>query len=207
VLAVDALDTLAVGDDLLDSLLERAASLFACNVSDVAPQAEFHWLFLDNRPALRLLAQRLYRMEEEFGFSDDYIAAAAQLLALNPHDNHGIRESLCMAFVESEAWDRVLALSDRYPDDLASLYLNRLLALLRLGRTDEAFALLRARGTHYRLAIEMLLPRKKAVPRAAYSDFGVTQEGLAYNYREHARPLWEHDGALDWLRKAWREVR
>jgi hypothetical protein len=207
VLAVEALDTVAAGDELLDALLARATELFARDVTALAPHAEFRWLLTDNRPALRLLAHRLFRIEQTSGFSADYIAAAERLLALNPNDNHGIRAPLCTALVERREWHKVLALTDRYPQDFPQLFLNRLLALLRVGRVDDAQALLRTQGTNYRTAIEMLLPKNQRRPRTApAARFGITLEELAFNYRERARALWEDGGALDWLCKAARAM-
>ena len=104
--------------------------------------------------------------------------------------------------------DRALALAERYPKDFCGPTLNRILALVRLGRRGEALVALREAAGAHRVALEMLLA---GAPRRPKSDpgFGVVMGGKdeAWEYRAAHRALWERDGALDWLRAAWGEVR
>lgn len=208
-MAVDALRVPGTDVTLLDPMLDRGCMLLAQNLAGAEnPDVELPWGYLDNRPALRLLAHRIFRMldAEQEAPDQTFIELAERLLALNPHDNHGIRTDLARAYLVHKEPDKALALSDRFPDDFCGLMLNRILALYRLGRTEEAQQVLLAVADEHVVAIKMLLAANPKQPPV--SDFGVSPGGKdeAWLYRVDHLALWKQDDALGWLRSAWRKI-
>jgi tetratricopeptide (TPR) repeat protein len=206
-MAVDALPCMNP-EPVMARLLDRGAAMLqavvdACRVAG----ARLDWAWAENRPALRLLAHRAFRALDS-GTPEGrraFVESAERLIALNPRDNHGVRDELTRAYIEAGDPGRALALADRYPGDLCTVTLNRILALHRLGRLDEAVEALRAAGERHKVAIDMLLAEKPAKPRASGYGIAIGGKDEAWLYREAHRSLWEMGGALEWLRAAWRK--
>jgi len=209
-MAADALAIMGMDTSLLEPLLERGVALLEANLAAAGAQPiTLPWGFLENRPALRLLAHHAFRLlEQETDNAPNLgiIRPAERLLALNPNDNHGLREHLARAYIACGAPARAVALSDRFPDDFCAMSLNRILALHRLDRLEEAGTALRAAAEHHGTAIRMLLADNPRQPRL--SEHGITMGGKdeAWLYRQTHLHLWEQDGALRWLRGAWKEA-
>lgn len=211
-MAVDALHAMGAGATLLDPLLERGSALLEINLGAAAAgEGALQWGWLENRPALRILAHLAYRAAaamDRGAPSERFVALAERLIALNPGDNHFVREPLTRAYLASGRPEKVVALTDRYPDDFGGPMLNRILALVRLGRRGDALVALRNAAKDHGVAVEMLL---SSAPKRPKSDgaFGITVGGKeeAWEYRSAHRALWEQDGALEWLRAAWGEIR
>src|SRR6266496_1923606 len=211
-MAVEALQPIGADATLLEPLLARGVALLEANLN-AAPSGNgtFQWDWMENRPALRMLAHLAYRA---FGAMDSggpcerAIALGERMLAFNPNDNHFAREPLTRAYLKSGRPQAAIALTDRYPDDFCGPTLNRVLALVRLDRRGEALASLRAAAKHHRVAIDMLLADNPKPPKPD-GGAGITVGGKeeAWDYRAAHRALWERGGALDWLRAAWSEVR
>ena len=70
--------------------------------------------------------------------SDDFIEHAEMLRTLNPNDNYGVREHLSTADLTRGWPDKAIALTDHYPDDFCGPVLNRILALMTVGREADA---------------------------------------------------------------------
>jgi hypothetical protein len=140
--------------------------------------------------------------------SERFIALGERLLALNPTDNHFMREPLGRAYLASGAPEKAAALAERYPNDFCGPTLNRILALLHLGRRGEALVALREAANAHRVAIDMLLAEAPKRP-ASDPGFGIAVGGKAeaWEYRTLHRALWARNGALDWLAAAWRDMR
>ena len=166
-----------------------------------ARAAEVPWLIWDNRPALRLFANLIYLYLDR-----DEDEAALPLLermvyTLNPTDNHGLRELLSRVYLRLGQPEKVLALAARYPDDtMAALTWNRVLALHRLGRMDEAAAALKDARRDLPNVYKFLCSEKIAQPR--FTPGYVTYRGRdeAWYYREEHLELWREGGALEWLK-------
>jgi tetratricopeptide (TPR) repeat protein len=211
-MAVEALQPIGADATLLEPLLARGIALLEANLS-AAPSGNgtFQWGWLENRPALRMLAHLAYRAFDAMdsgGPCERAIALGERMLAFNPNDNHFAREPLTRAYLKSGRPQAAIALTDRYPEDFCGPTLNRILALVRLDRRGEALASLRAAAKHHRAAIDMLLADNPKRPKPD-GGAGITVGGKeeAWDYRAAHRALWERDGALDWLRAAWSEVR
>ena len=130
------------------------------------------------------------------------------LLALNPNDNHGLREPLSLAYLERGRPEKVITLTDRYPDDFCGPALNRILALVNLGRETEAAHELSSAIEQHDVALKMLLAKNPRAPKVS-NDFGIAVGGKqeAWLYRMSARHLWEREGGLDWLEKTRKKIR
>ena len=211
-LAVDALQAIGTDKTLLEPLLARGVALLDANITTVlGGEGTLSWLCLENRPALRLLAHRTFRALEdpERGVaSDGFIALAEKLIRLNPGDNHGIREALSRAYLARGWPEKAIELTDRYPDDFCGPALNRILALVIVGRDAVAQCELLACCERHEVAIKMLLAKKPRQPKPD-SPYGIAMGGTqeAWLYRTSSLALWEQGGAIDWLRKACKKLR
>ncbi len=212
VLAVDALQIMVAGTSVLERLLAHGVALLKENLSSTdLSDCTLSWGWIENRPALRLLAHQAFRGLNRSAVgvaSDDFIEPAETLLALNPNDNHGLREPLSLAYLERKWPEKVIALTDRYPDDFCGPALNRILALVILGRETEATHELGLAIEQHDVALKMLLAKNPRAPKAT-NDFGITVGGKqeAWLYRMSARHLWEREGGLDWLDKKRKQIR
>ena len=213
-----AFDSFAVLDDLVNAtsilpalgdeihlhlrrpLLERGVALLRiahAQAGDVA----FPWACLENRPALRLLANLIADLE---GGSQADRDRRFELLGwivgrLNPNDNHGFREELVGAQLERGLVDAALDVCARYPDDAGALACHRVLALFLAGRHDEAAAALaRARKNTPKILAALKRERMRA-PKLQPGMMTLGGDDEAWYYREDYRPLWERTGALAWL--------
>lgn len=183
-------------------LLERAQALLELNLQANHAQAKpLPWPSLGNRPALRLIAQRI-RDDNAMPPSAQTVERMQWMLALNPIDNHGFRDDLLQTYLHHRQYEQALSLAARYPDDAqAGVTFGRVLALFALGRLKEASAALaEAHGYLPRIAPMLLAAR----PRKPKFDDGFVSYGgpdQAWIYRQDCRALWEAvPGALDWLR-------
>lgn len=211
-MAVEALPALGADAKILEPLLERGVALLQANLAGAgAPAPTLRWGWTANRPALRMLAHYAYREAaamDRGGSPGRFVALAERLLALNPDDNHFVREPLSRAYLQCGEPEKVIALCARFPGDSCGPVLNHLLALLRLGRRGDALLALRDAARPHRTAIKILLAEAPKPPKPD-GVLGITVGGRneAWRYRSAHRELWERDGALDWLRAAWAEVR
>ena len=211
-MAVEALQPIGADATLLEPLLARGVALLEANLN-AAPSGNgtFQWDWMENRPALRMLAHLAYRAFDAMdsgGPCERAIALGERMLAFNPNDNHFAREPLTRAYLKSGRTQAALDLGDRYPDDFCGPTLNRILALVRLGRRGDALARLSDVAKDHRVAVDVLLADNPKPPKPD-GGAGITVGGKeeAWEYRATHRALWERDGALDWLRAAWSEVR
>jgi tetratricopeptide (TPR) repeat protein len=211
-MALEALPAMGAGETLLAPLLERGAGLIEANLAAAgAADGTLQWGWEANRPALRMLAHAAFRAAHAMDRgapAAPFVALAERLLALNPQDNHFVREPLSRAYLALGEPEKALALIESRPDDFCGPTLNRILALVRLGRRGDALSALHDAGRHHRVAIEMLLAEAPKQPKPE-GHFGITVGGKeeAWNYRAAHRSLWVRDGALEWLRGAWAALR
>jgi len=209
-MAIEALPTMGAGATLLEPLLERGVALLEANLArGASPTVQWGWP--QNRPALRMLAHLAYRAVaamDRGASSERFVALGERLIALNPNDNHFMREPLMRAYIAGGRPEKALALAERYPNDFCGPALNRILALANLGQRGDALGALSDAARPHRVAIEMLLADAPKEPKPD-GRWGVTVGGKeeAWEYREAHRELWQTSGALDWLRAAWAEVK
>jgi len=210
-MAVEALPGLGTDTTVLEPLLERGIALLKANLNaGNAVDVRLPWAWLENRPALRTLAHLAFRARYATDGAVEnarFVELSELLIALNPNDNHGVREHLAGAYLARGAPENTLALAERYPDDFCGMTLNCVLALYRLGRHGDALQSLHTAARDHAVAIKMLLADDPREPRS--SRYGITVGGKeeAWEYRTAHRALWEQGGALEWLRDAWRAIR
>lgn len=196
---------------LQQALLERANTLLAVQLGqhDSRKTLQLPWAIWENRPALRLLAQRACMLE---ALDDEpyeaYRAQLEQLLALNPNDNHGFRSELSTLCIATGNPQRAIELATAYPDDmLCPLPLNRILAMYMTGDSGKALHQLSQAADTFPVALKMLLAKSPRQP--AFSEHGITLGGKdeAWLYRESTLHIWQQSGALTWLQQAMKALK
>lgn len=188
----------------LEPILERGCALVRLALERGEPAGlPLPWVILDNRPALRLIAALFYLRQDQQRFDEARDIARWMVFALNPNDNHGLREDLsrlCLAAGDAAA---ALEVCDRYPDDmLLGTRLDRVLALFILQRRDEAETALREVTARFVHALPILLAAAPREPRHERSYVAIGSKDQAREYRASHRDLWEAAGALEWARSA-----
>jgi tetratricopeptide (TPR) repeat protein len=140
VLGLDALEqaqTPWIDRELLAPLLARATAILERALAGT-PVRLLPWAEPENRPALRLLVESVFlhlRAER----LDETAIAMERYLALNPTDDHEMRGDLTTLRLRRGEDAAALALTDRLgEDELPEIRYGRVLALLRLGRREEA---------------------------------------------------------------------
>lgn len=183
-------------------LLQHAEALLRLALKQHRAEGlNLEWGWMENRPALRLVAElAFYRAAH--GQLDQAIALMAWLVdTLNPNDNLGLRDALIHHYLRAGRTADALHLAGRYPDDFAGMMYAHILALYMAERTDEAADLLQRVHARYPEVGKMLLaasPRRPAL-NPGYSTVGSKNE--AWYYREDNLDIWEQSGGLAWLRQ------
>lgn len=193
-----------LGDDLdevEEGLLAHAAKLLETVIArNKAQGCLLEWGWLENRPALRLLAGHIDWLEDD----GERLRLLEWLVnILNPNDNQGLRETLARGLIANGRATEALALCERYPGDgLGAMIYARVLALQQLGRLDQAVAaLVQARKDRPRI-LKTLLAVRPRMPELNFHGVTLGGEDEAWYYRMDWLPLWNESGALAWLKKA-----
>jgi len=198
----DQYDTPWLGEALVKPLLLRAASIIDQALRAIA-SPRMVWAFAENRPALRSLS-RLVNFYFRSGDAANAMTWAERLLALNPHDNHGLRSLVVNQLLFDGDDAGVLEIAGNYPrDSQAEIPYGKVLALYRLQNLEEAQEALH-------MAMEYLpkIPRyltTKRVRTPKLDPMGVQYGGddQAWLYRDVMRDVWlETPGAIEWLKQA-----
>ncbi|ASJ70736.1 SEC-C metal-binding domain-containing protein [Granulosicoccus antarcticus] len=165
---------------------------------------EMPWGFLENRPALRLMARYInYLNFNTVGSFERWLPRARVLLKINPNDNHGYREMVSIELLRQRRPRDAMALLDQYPDDaMGAIVMNRVLALFLLERKTEAASTLCKGGTWLREIRKGIKQDSYAKPRDI-SESGITMGGRdeAWFYRQDMRTTWKEVGAMEWLKQ------
>ncbi|MDZ4255145.1 MAG: SEC-C metal-binding domain-containing protein [Sulfuritalea sp.] len=192
-----------VDDELLemeDKLLAHAATLLETVIaSNQAQGCRLEWGWLENRPALRLLAGHIDQLEDD---GERLRLLEWLVTTLNPNDNQGLRENLArMMILRGRAAD-ALALCERYPDDgLGAMLYARVLALHRLGRLDAAAAALAEARRHGPKILKTLIAARPRMPELDVDTVTIGGDDEAWYYRMDWLFLWQELDALTWLKK------
>lgn len=201
VAAVHARGAGAFDEAIVRPMLERAEQLL-CEVlrANHAEGKTLEWSWLENRPALHLLGERIASLGEGSDDPADLARLAWLVCTLNPSDNQGFRHALVRAYLRTGRAVDALALCERHPDDYAAMQYNHALTLFALARHGDAFAVLRDAIAAYPKPLAWLL--KASPKRPAEGRYGVAVGGNeeAWLYRQETLPLWQQLQAMDWLR-------
>lgn len=184
-------------------VLERALGLWAL-LRQRYPSAACAWGFMDNRPALRLLAQHI--VHDDTPTAERCFDWLRHLVeTLNPQDNHGFRERLAIVLLRRGLHAEALSLTLRYPDDIDGMELARAAALWRLDRRAEAFAVLAARlRANPKLARVMQSPDMPRPKPADFITYG-TLEAARHTYASQF-DLWQDPALRQLLEKPGRKL-
>lgn len=197
----EAADFPSIEETLLEPLLRRAQAIIG-RVLKARPDLRLDWGFVENRPALRLLARLTSRCVQR-GHDQEARALAEQMLALNPNDNHGFRclvMNRCLIAGEDE---QALQLADRYPDDVSvELLYGRVLALYRMDRLGQAEEAARWTAKLRPKVLRYLIAERVRKPKMHPSRVTLGGDDEAWFYREEMREVWmATPGAVAWLKK------
>jgi len=166
------------------------------------------WSHMDNRPLLRVFQA----YGEELFKAKDYEGAEKALeflLRLNPTDNQGIRYLMLECFQCREEPLKILELEREYEGDYSADFLyGKVLALLQLGKTEEAISQLAIAKSAFPHVLAELVRTTHQFPfdefEHSYILDGVYPLGSrqeAYHYWSKTRQFWEKDNQLDTLLK------
>jgi len=197
----DQYDTAWLDETLLKPLLLRAASIIDHALCEIA-SPRIAWAFAENRPALRSLS----RLVDYFLRSGDEANAmtwAGRLLALNPHDNHGLRSMVVNQLLVDGDDTGVLEIAGNYPRDAqAEIPYGRVLALYRLQRLEEAQDALYVAMEDLPKVALYLTAKRVRTPKLDPMGVQYGGDDQAWLYRDAMREVWlETPGAIDWLKQ------
>jgi uncharacterized protein YecA (UPF0149 family) len=185
-----------------EPLMQHCQALVKQILAQLQPGTKLPWGLLENRSFLSLLqqvAQECWQLDE----LELFCQHAEQLLALNPDDNHGIRENLSIAYLDLGQPEKTLQLCQTFADDaLCTLPLNAVLALYIMGQTEQATAALDAAKQRHPKALDMLVATRPKPPEPSSYGIVVGGDEEAWLYREDTYHLWQSSGALQWLKAA-----
>lgn len=203
VCALDGHGTAGVAGVLVPRLLARALALFdLVRTHHHASGLKCEWAWMENRPALRLLARMAMDGEHapHPALRESAFALMRRLVEqLNPNDNHGLRASVVAGLITRGKAQEAVVLTARYPDDLADMTYNQVLALYAAGRIDEAARQARQALRDHPHVGRMLLASSPRQPRLDPDGYRIGSEQEAWLYREDFLQIWQAQGALPWL--------
>ncbi|MBK9021938.1 MAG: SEC-C domain-containing protein [Sulfuritalea sp.] len=187
-------------DRLEDSLFDHAIALLRRVLADNRAEGlTLEWGWMENRPALRLLMQKI----DLARYSDEELPLLEWLvLTLNPNDNGGQRERLVHAYCEAGRAADALAVCDRYPgDDLAGILYGRVLALYLLGRRSDAVAALAHAAKRLPKVLKTMTAARPKPPPLTPGMVTHGGDDEAWRYRIASLETWRKCEALDWLKQ------
>jgi tetratricopeptide (TPR) repeat protein len=188
-------------------LLDRAEQLLREVLkTNHAEDKRFEWGWLENRPALNLLGERIALDMDRPADPEQLARLEWLVLTLNPNDNQGFRDVLMRGYLQNARIEDALALSDRYPDDFGNMRYDRALALFAAGRRGEALTALRDAAEDSPKLLAWLLKTNPKPPRQGQWGIRVGGDEEAWLYRQNTLRLWERLGAMDWLRACAKEL-
>lgn len=187
---------------LYDRITARAEAILGASLG--GRRLHLLWVFVENRPALRLLVHRVSLLEAE-----DPPAAVAlieRLLALNPEDNHGLRGQLVEHRLRQGDDEGALAVMDAYPHDvLPDLPWGRVLAHYRRGELGRALgALAEAHRRTPRVGAALVSTATRRPSADPDGPYGYVSGGAAEAeaYAATMGDVWASvPGLLEWVRR------
>ncbi|MEP7185068.1 MAG: hypothetical protein ABI767_04455 [Rhodanobacter sp.] len=188
-------------DALVVPVLDRAEQLLreALRVND-AQGKRLEWGWLENRPALNLVGNRVAIDWEEQPSETSLVRLEWLVRTLNPGDNQGFRHSLVRAYLHVDRIDDALALCESYPDDFAAMQYNHALALFAAGKSGAALNALPDAVNNYPKPLAWLLRANPKAPAQARWGVQIGGDEEAWLYRCDSLALWQKLGAINWLR-------
>lgn len=167
-------------------------------------KSQLPWAVLENRPFLRMY-ESLGSRHLELGELKQAIKVFEDIITMNPGDNQGVRETLCICYFRSDNPGAVLALCDVFEEDgMPAIEYGRILALLRLGRKDEAERVLKD-ALKYSENVAIEIARNKHKRLKPEDDLRPIEMGSRFEaelYWMHFGKFWEETrGAVEFVRE------
>jgi hypothetical protein len=162
------------------------------------------WAYLDNRPFLRLLNDYAQFIEVNDKISRA-IPLYEEILSYNPNDNQGVRYVLATAYLKTNQPEKVIELASHYPHEIGpDLVMGKVLALLKLGETEQASNYFKRNKKYQMHVVKELLKSSHPRPKKIEEDrITVGGDDEAWYYWQQQGALWETTkGAKNFLREA-----
>ncbi|MDD9962925.1 MAG: SEC-C domain-containing protein [Gammaproteobacteria bacterium] len=173
-------------------LVERGVRILEQAFGEAGPSGNLYleWADARNRPVLRCLARAQFQaMEQEHVERAQYLAE--RLIALNPSDSHGMRTSLMNIYLRAGDDEGAVLLASSYEDDMfPELPYGRVLALVRLGRMDEASEAAQLAVNRLPEVRRHLMRERARQPRIDPYGVALGSKEQAWLYRDEMRDLW-----------------
>jgi hypothetical protein len=166
-----------------------------------AEKLKFEWAWHENRPALSLMERLVGMLRLTKNFSEAVRVAEWMVLTLNPHDNQGMRANLVHDYLRLGKNSESLALSKRYPDDLADMSYGTVLALFMEKQYPAAQLALATARERYPEVAKILLAVKPKQPRLREGMMQIGGKDEAWYYFKENADMWKQSGGLEWLRQ------
>ncbi len=181
-------------------LADRAETIVEASVK-AQDEGRLLWYFEENQEGLVLLDRKIDMLD---ALHEDESARRLRerFLVLAPDDRFNHRGPLVNALLEAEEHERALAVAERYPGDLdVGVRYGGILALYRLGRKEEALALVAEVYEAFPLVADYLVGRRSDVPEGlggVASELGGEEQAWWYN--DEMGEVWQGSGdVLEWL--------
>ncbi|MEO7936376.1 MAG: SEC-C domain-containing protein [Dokdonella sp.] len=189
-------------EGLINELAQRGERLLREVIrANAAEGLKLEWGWMENREALSLLGDLIVEDLQKPSTDESLARLEWLVLTLNPNDNQGFRDDLLRGYLECGRLGDALALSDRYPDDLAPMRYNRALTLFALGEIDKAATALGDAIKHYPKPLACLLKVNPKVPKQGKYGIAIGGDEEAWIYRNEHLHLWNQFAALEWARE------
>ena len=167
------------------AVLETAVNLFLPVIPEQFIEGEhcLPWVFLENRPFMRLYANLGLEYLNKARFAEAKIIFD-RLLSWNPHDNQGMRENVIKCNLELKLFDDALDVCNRYEGDgIAGICYGRPLLLVIFDQMKEARKALESAIKYMPKIAKELLKIKHKPPKSvnnAYITLGGDDEAYLY---------------------------
>jgi tetratricopeptide (TPR) repeat protein len=165
----------------------------------IAENKGHFWLLIETRPYMRALEQ-LARELRGAGLHVDAIRCYEKMLALNPNDNQGVRDSLLGAYLCIDDLEGAGMLLKKYKDDAgANFAWGRVLERLLAGDPSGATLALKSarQANHF---VELYMTGKKPIPLELPEMYQLGSEEEAALCIEGVGLAWSlHKDAVFWL--------
>jgi hypothetical protein len=160
----------------------------------------YFWGLIETRPYMRAKLNYAFSLLE-LELDEIAIKQFKELLTLNPNDNQGARYILFIALIRNNRVHDAKALLDKYPEEDARGFFNKLLVeLLQNGYTAKATKLKKTAIKENPFVIDYLVKKKKLPKQLPETySFGDKNEAIVY-VSEHGH-LWSMIGIKEWLDK------
>ncbi len=160
------------------------------------------WAMLENRPFMLLLGEYATFVDTEDG-PLQAIPLYEEMIALNPNDNQGMRAFLATAYLKTGKLEKLLVLSEKYPEDMVQeLVTGKILALYKLGRLDEVKAAIKMHKKYNLHVFKEILKIEHPQPELIPGRVRVGGEDEAWLYWQAQGNIWmTTPGAREFLKE------